>query len=639
MPSGQFVPGPAMPYGGPPVADQFNPPGQFGQPGQFAPPGQFGPGGQFPQDGRAPAGWAGADPLPPGAFQPGGFAARASGDPAAPYHPRSPIDGSSAAAEGRPGAARHDDTDDERVITPTTIYAPGSLITPSDGDSGSVPGGPGAPFADGRPGAPSGYGEPYGHGSGPAQHPYQAQDPYQGQPPYPASGQYPAAGPYPAQGGFPGPEGFAGPAGPGGPAAFRDGRGFTGQPGPPGQAPPPGFATGPGMPAGGNAFGGDPRQDAGARFGGGPAQPVPPGYPPTPGYHPARVWTSGRPAGAGRIRRAAPSARPLRPAAPAWSLHGQGQPGQYAGRDTRADTAVRGRATRTACRASRARLARSRASRRCPAATPRRTATKALPVSRRRGLLQDRRAIPDGWIIKGRPGSPGLGRADTPGSVTPALMRTARVSTAAATPMSSTKTALARLVRVVRAVRSVRPTSSARPISLARPISRPQADQPRPPDGGRGQASTDSLRAITAGIEGLTLDANPSADAGNAYGPDDPAYGPPGPDWYNQEQAARDEQAGAAPAREPVESANPAEAVQAAAQTAQAATTGSVEPDPTVVRGSSSRLDRRPRPVRTGSAPRPRAFRATDRDKRPPARSECGRRGPHHGGHRGASVG
>lgn len=39
--------------------------------------------------------------------------------------------------------------------------------------------------------------------------------------------------------------------------------------------------------------------------------------------------------------------------------------------------------------------------------------------------------------------------------------------------------------------------------------------------------------------DGRPRAARPPADPGVAYGPDDPAYGPPGPEWYAREEAAR----------------------------------------------------------------------------------------------------
>jgi hypothetical protein len=95
------------------------------------------------------------------------------------------------------------------------------------------------------------------------------------------------------------------------------------------------------------------------------------------------------------------------------------------------------------------------------------------------------------------------------------------------------------------------------------------------------------------------VDAAPSADAGDAYGPDDPAYGPPGPDWYSQEPTSGNErvphsqQATMAPAQEPAVIAKPAEAAPAArplpatqpVQAARPVPAAPAEPDPPVVRG------------------------------------------------------
>jgi hypothetical protein len=129
----------------------------------------------------------------------------------------------------------------------------------------------------------------------------------------------------------------------------------------------------------------------------------------------------------------------------------------------------------------------------------------------------------------------------------------------------------------------------------ARP-GRPSAPEPTPADDSRpradprGQAATDSLRAITAGAAGLTRSADPLADPGEAYGRDDPAYGPPGPDWYNKEQqAANSEQAAAERTAQTARAeAVPAETGQAAAAQAEAtqgAATGPLDVNPHVVRG------------------------------------------------------
>ena len=145
---------------------------------------------------------------------------------------------------------------------------------------------------------------------------------------------------------------------------------------------------------------------------------------------------------------------------------------------------------------------------------------------------------------------------------------------------------------------------AARPGPPRGPERRP-ADEPRPRAERRGQASTDSLRAITTGAAGFARSAVPSADAGEAYGRDDPAYGPPGPDWYNKEQAAfSSEQAAAEPAAQAARAeaaraeAGQAEAARARtgqtetgqaktgqAETAQAAGTGPTDLNPPVVRG------------------------------------------------------
>jgi hypothetical protein len=118
----------------------------------------------------------------------------------------------------------------------------------------------------------------------------------------------------------------------------------------------------------------------------------------------------------------------------------------------------------------------------------------------------------------------------------------------------------------------------------------------------RGQASTDSLRAITTGAAGRARPAAPAAEPGQAYGPDDPAYGPPGPEWYNRDQTHDRDPAAAG--REPSVTepagptaragpAGPAETVRSAAPPSTAAQsetraplrTGPAEENPHVVRG------------------------------------------------------
>jgi hypothetical protein len=148
--------------------------------------------------------------------------------------------------------------DGEHVITPTSIYAPGSLVTPPDGDEGA---GPEPPPRDGQPAgyqpgyrtAP-GYGAAPGHGAGPGY----------GSGPDQGAGQsgrwgngYGARPDYSAGPGRGTPPGYA--AGPGsypGPEAYR-----------PGQAPQRGYA-GPGYGYGANpGHGGHPRRDAGPAHG------------------------------------------------------------------------------------------------------------------------------------------------------------------------------------------------------------------------------------------------------------------------------------------------------------------------------------------------------------------------------------
>ena len=169
----------------------FAPPGQAAPPGQFAPgtlPGEPMPGGQFgaAQYGAArtdhpvntaclvsterPPAWSGrqpsvhwseSGPFPPGGFSPGsaGPGSAASGPTLSgrrhPARPRDRPPSSRARAVCRPARpgrrgtprATKVDADGERVLTPTTIYAPGSLIvTPEGGENN-----PRGPAASGPP--------------------------------------------------------------------------------------------------------------------------------------------------------------------------------------------------------------------------------------------------------------------------------------------------------------------------------------------------------------------------------------------------------------------------------------------------------------------------------------------------------
>ena len=251
-PPGQVPPGyhaAGRAHAGPPVAGQFAPPGQFTADQAFheaAPAAQFAPG------------WTGAGaPGPAGQGAGGGSFPAGHGGQGGPL-PGGPWPGDGQAGNARPGPRRQIDDDPDRVLTPTTIFAPGSLVSPPDGAEGDRR--DSHPFA-GPGGAPPGYG------------------------PFPGQGPWPAPGGYPQPGQFPGPGAAPGPGNAGG--------GFAGPGGyPPQSAPAQGTFPGPGgfaergpFPPG-TAFpvpGGFPANDGttgGAGYGA-------PGYP-APGYGPPR---------------------------------------------------------------------------------------------------------------------------------------------------------------------------------------------------------------------------------------------------------------------------------------------------------------------------------------------------------------
>lgn len=72
--------------------------------------------------------------------------------------------------------------------------------------------------------------------------------------------------------------------------------------------------------------------------------------------------------------------------------------------------------------------------------------------------------------------------------------------------------------------------------SPSRPA-QPGPERPSP----AGVADTSAFASL-AGATAETSAPQP-ADPATAYGPDDPAYGPPGPDWYAREEAARRQEA------------------------------------------------------------------------------------------------
>lgn len=370
--------------GGPPSAQPYDqhqfqqPPGPGGpvppSPGPRFPGGQapgYGPGpyGNGPHDdlppghfhGQAGPGSRPPGPMPPGAFAPGQHAAspgqappgyypeyyaeggpQAGGPGAARFAPPGPY-ATGRAAPGR-FAAHPADSDPDRVLTPTTIFAPGSLVNPPDGgeddprDSRSLAG-PGA--------APPGYGAPPGYAPLPAQEPRSApggfpqpgafrsavpgpgnadfarpgghQDPDAGYgapgfDPYPVNG---GMDPYPADGEMP----FTG--GPGAvPPGYPDGAGYYGpRPGQrfPGQPPVPGYAQAPGQDpyAGPGAY---PAQPGFTPGHGSAGQATGRGHSPYPGQ--ARSPRAGGPMGPGE--RQAPY-----PEYQAWGP--QSRPGGYSG--------------------------------------------------------------------------------------------------------------------------------------------------------------------------------------------------------------------------------------------------------------------------------------------------------------------
>ena len=329
-PSGQGFAGPGAAAGGPPG---YPPPGQFpgstgqgpgtpGGPYQAGPTqaGFFAPGQQQAPPGYYAAGMTQAGPPAAGPFvPPGQFSAGQAfpGAPAAQYGPGwtgQAAPSSGAPGNSRPRTIRQVDDDPDRVLTPTTIFAPGSLVTPPDDGEGDR--------FDSRPsagpaGTPPGYGTANhgaaNHGAPPGSASFPGQGPWSAPGAFPQAGAFPGAGTAPGpgtvggasgQGGFPGNGGPAGGAGHGAagyPAPGRDtprfdhpypapgGTPFTEVPG----AAPPGFpgSVGYGVPNHGVPNHGVPNHGAGnhgtpsgERFSGPSA--APPGYPRDPGHQP-----------------------------------------------------------------------------------------------------------------------------------------------------------------------------------------------------------------------------------------------------------------------------------------------------------------------------------------------------------------
>jgi hypothetical protein len=228
---------------------QYRPPGQFRLPGHFAHPGP-GPGGQ-------PLGG------PPFTSQPpGGPYGPAWSEPVAPVRPPAagpgapPLYADGTAEAALPRAPQPVD-DSERILTPTTIFAPGSRVTPPDEDDPQAP-----PPAQGPGSAQSGHGSQAGYGTfpGPGAAPergYPGPDGYQPYPPQAprtaagGPGRYPGSGqPASAQPGFAQPQAGAGRPYPGGPAGTSAPAG-----------PPPGYAGGYGQPHPDQGYTGRPHPD------------------------------------------------------------------------------------------------------------------------------------------------------------------------------------------------------------------------------------------------------------------------------------------------------------------------------------------------------------------------------------------
>jgi len=268
---------------------------QAGPPGQFVPPGQFTGGQAFP--GAAPAGqfaqgWAGPGGPGPAAPGPRGQSGTWPGGPV-------PADGPT--GNSHPGPGRLVDDDPDRVLTPTTIFAPGSLVNPPDGGEAGRPdshpfAGPGGrrPVTARHPVTPRT--QARAHGPRRAASRSQVPTPAQGSArPGPAGGGFAGPGGYPPESGpapgmFPGPGGFPeqGPFPPG--TAFPGPGGFPAGGAPAGGAPAGGAGYGaPGYPAPGP---GTPRFDhpypgpgGGTPFAGAPGA-TPPGFPGPAGYGP-----------------------------------------------------------------------------------------------------------------------------------------------------------------------------------------------------------------------------------------------------------------------------------------------------------------------------------------------------------------
>jgi len=234
------------------------PPGQFpGPAGQGPPAGPWGPAqasqyeqAQYPQAPypaapyqqspypQAPYPQAPYPAAPYPAAQPGYYDAGPAGTP----HPGPPgrFPGE-AAGNARPSHPKSADADPDRVLTPTTIYAPGSLINPPGapgGGHGPFPPAAGAGAAGPGYAAPPGY-APYSGAPYPGA-PYSGA-PYSGQGPVPAGSYQPPPGypdyvPYQAQQAAQPPGAFPGQPGPGDGAEY--GTAYR-----PGDYPPPGYGA------------------------------------------------------------------------------------------------------------------------------------------------------------------------------------------------------------------------------------------------------------------------------------------------------------------------------------------------------------------------------------------------------------
>lgn len=495
---------------------------QPGSPGQ-PPPGYFAAG--TPQAGPAPAGqfapgWTGTEAPGPGAPRPGGGASPTAGSAGQSYA-RHDGPGSADGPAGKPRSrpSHPADADPDRILTPTTIFAPGSLVNPPDGGEGSRP--ESHPFA-GPGAAPPGYGAPSGYA------------PFSGQGPWSAPGAGPAGGGFAGPGGgyppgpAPGPGMFPGPGGSGGGPGYG-GAGYQAQA--PGYGP-PGFDhpyPGDGGVPYGNASGPvPPRFAGGAGHGAQPGQQFP-GQPPVPPGYTRDTGQGPRPQAQGRYRpdgvppygeTRGPDGYPLRgapgPAGPGqagYASPGYPGPGAFGG----------------------------------PGGFPR---GNGFPGPAGQAGSQGRSAFPgqagyaDGFE----------GRAEQQAPYAEYQAWQARGGPGGYVgPEEYGETVNGGgYASVIREDDAGRPPNRRSPANTgSAPPGSPQRAGASAAGSAKSGGAADRVRAITAGDVSAgwsdSADTTPvpaaAADVVDPYGPDDPAYGPPGPDWRKRDEQRRTETA------------------------------------------------------------------------------------------------